>query len=342
MSDKESWVKVIQFTAYLISAIALVFILKTLKGIFIPLVLSIFFAYLFAPIVEFLAKFKIPRIATLFVLLGIISLIGIFGSQIISKNIKEFIKLWPTYESTIISSITSFFEQYLNIETKNFFEILRSARVTELLSSLVNKSLNIFGKILSTLLILIFIYLSYHNYPALIKKAFPEDKSKRIFNIINNINEQIINYILIKTVISAGTGLLTGVSCAVLGIQFAVLWGFLAFLLNYIPYIGSIVAVILPIALSFIQFPHSFLPFLSAIILIVIQLFMGSFLDPEMMGNKFNLSPVVIVISLFFWGYVWGAVGTFLAVPMTALLKIVFQNIDSLHFLSILMSKKAD
>ena len=342
MTDKENWVKVVQFTAYLISAIALVFILKTLKSIFIPLVLSIFFAYLFAPIVEFLAKFKIPRIVTLFILLGIISLMGIFGAQIITKNIKAFIKLWPTYESTIITSVTGFFKQYLNIETKSFFDILRSGRVTELLSSLVNKSLNIFGKILSTLIILIFIYLSYHNYPKLIKKAFPEEKSKNIFKIVNNINEQIINYIFIKTVISAGTGLLTGIACAVLGIQFAVLWGFLAFLLNYIPYIGSIVAVILPIALSFIQFPHSFIPFLAAIILIVIQLFMGSFLDPEMMGNKFNLSPVVIVISLFFWGYVWGVVGAFLAVPMTALLKIVFQNIDSLRFLSILMSKKAD
>ena len=340
MSEKESWVKVVQFTAYLISAIALVFILKTLKNIFIPLVLSIFFAYLFAPIVEFLAKFKIPRILTLFVLLGIISLLGIFGAQIITKNIKEFIKLWPTYESTIISSATGFFKQYLNIETKNFFEILRSARVTDFLSSLVNKSFNIFGKILSTLLILIFIYLSYHNYPSLIKKAFPEEKSKYIFEIINNINDQIINYIIIKTVISAGTGLLTGISCAILHIQFAVLWGFLAFLLNYIPYIGSIVAIIFPIALSFIQFPHSFIPFLAAIILIVIQLFMGSFLDPEMMGNKFNLSPVVIVISLFFWSYVWGIVGAFLAVPMTALLKIIFQNIDSLNFLSILMSKK--
>ncbi len=342
MSEKEHYIKVVQFTAYLISAIAIVFILKTLKGIFIPLVLAFFFAYLFAPIVEFFAKFKVPRILTLFILLGIISLLGIFGAQIISKNIKEFIRLWPTYESKIISGISTFFKNYFNLETRSFFEILRSSRVTDILSSFLNTSFKIFGKLLSTLLILIFIYLSYHNYPKLIKKAFPEEKAKPIFNVINNINEQIINYIMIKTVISAGTGILTGVACAILHVQFSILWGALAFLLNYIPYIGSIIAVILPIALSFVQFPHSFIPFLTAIILIVIQLFMGSFLDPEMMGNKFNLSPVVIVISLFFWGYVWGVVGAFLAVPTTAVIKIIFQNIESLKFLSILMSKKAD
>ncbi len=342
MSEKESWVKTVQFTAYLISAIAIVFILKTLQGIFIPLVLAFFFTYLFAPVVEFFAKFKVPRILTLFILLGIISLLGIFGAQIITKNIKEFIRLWPTYESKIISGISAFFKNYFNLETQSFFEILRSSRVTEILSSFLNTSFKIFGKVLSTLLILVFIYLSYHNYPKLIKKAFPEEKSKSIFSVINNINEQIINYILIKTVISAGTGILTGVACAILGVQFAILWGTLAFLLNYIPYIGSIIAVILPIALSFVQFPHSFIPFLTAIILIVIQLFMGSFLDPEMMGNKFNLSPVVIIISLFFWSYVWGIVGAFLAVPTTAVIKIIFQNIESLKFLSILMSKKAD
>ncbi len=147
---------------------------------------------------------------------------------------------------------------------------------------------------------------------------------------------------MIKTLISAGTGILTSTACAIFGIKFAVLWGFLAFLLNYIPYIGSFGAVIFPIVLSFFQFPHSYIPLVAALSLLIIQLVMGSYLDPEMMGNRFNLSPILIIVSLFFWSYVWGAVGAFLAVPIVAIIKIVVQNIESYKFIAVLMSRRVD
>jgi predicted PurR-regulated permease PerM len=110
---------------------------------------------------------------------------------------------------------------------------------------------------------------------------------------------------------------------------------------NYIPYIGSITAVILPIILSFLQFPNSYIPIFSTVSLLTIQFFMGSYLDPEIMGNRFNLSPILILLSLFFWGYVWGIVGAFLAVPITAIIKIVAQNIEVTRPIAVLMSRKA-
>jgi len=342
MHEEEPWQKVVKFTALLISVIAVVFILRTLQGIFIPLVLAIFLSYLFAPVVEFLARFKIPRIASLFILLAVISVAGTFGGQILSNNIKEFVALWPTIENELFVRIGPFLKNYLKIETQSLLSILQSTRVTEMLSSFLNISLSFIGKLLLTLLILVFIYLTYHNYPKLIKKAFDRNRAYYIFDIIKNINDQIMKYFLIKTFISAGTGLLTGIACAVLGIKFAVLWGFVAFLFNYIPYIGSIIAIILPIVLSLLQFPHSYIPLIAAFLLIVIQLFMGNFLDPEIMGNQFNLSPILIIMSLFFWGYVWGIVGAFIAVPITAIIKIVLQNIDSMRPIAVLMSKRVD
>jgi len=343
MSNNDNqWQNIVKITGFLILAIAIVFILKTLKGIFIPLVMAIFFTYLFAPVVEFFAKFKIPRIVTLFIIIGIVSVAGIFFTQIVVRNIKEFITIWPTMESKIISGISSFLYEYFNINIKDLSGILQSRRVTEMLSSALNISVSVIGKIFLTLLILIFIYLTYHNFPHLIKKAFDREKVRKIFLILGNTNQQIIHYIFIKTVISAGTGISTGVACALFGIRFAVLWGALAFFLNYIPYIGSIIAVIIPIILSILQFPHSLVPLFAALVLIGIQLVLGSFLDPEIMGTRLNLSPILILISLFFWGYVWGIVGAFLAVPMTAVMKIVFQNIEPLKFVAVLMSKKAD
>ena len=341
MDNEESWQGIVKFSALIITTIAVVFVLRTLSDIFIPLVLAIFIAYLFAPAVEFLARFKIPRIVTLFILLGIISVLGMFTAQLIITNIKEFIIFWPTMESRLISGIETFFKNYFNIETQGLLGILQSAKIGELSSSFLNISVAFIGKLLLTILILIFIYLTYKNYPRLITKAFDRKRARYIFKIMGNINEQIMKYILIKTLISAGTGILTVGACAVLGIKFAALWGFIAFMFNYIPYIGSITAVILPIILSFLQFPNSYIPIFSAVSLLTIQFFMGSYLDPEIMGNRFNLSPILILLSLFFWGYVWGIVGAFLAVPITAIIKIVAQNIEVMRPIAVLMSRKA-
>jgi predicted PurR-regulated permease PerM len=344
MAEEESWQKILQFMAILIITIALVFILRTLQNIFIPIVLAVFLSYLFRPISEQLVKIKIPRVVSLFIILAVITVIGRYWVQILINNTREFIAFYPTLESQTLTTLTRWLQEYLHIETPNISSIMQSARLQELFSSSVKISFSALGTFLLTLLILIFIYLSYGNYPNLIKKAFGKDSRRlgEIFEMIRNINRQITQYFIVKTLISVGTGALTGLACAILGIKFAALWGFLAFLLNYIPYVGSIVAVILPILLSILQFPHSFKPFATGGVLIGIQLFMGNYLDPEMMGNRFNLSPIVIIFSLFFWGYVWGIVGTFLAVPITATIKIIISNIEPLKPVAVLMSKRAD
>ena len=161
MHEEESWQKVLKFTAIFFAVIAGIFILKTLRGIFIPLVIAIFLSYLFAPAVEFLAKIKIPRILSLFILLAIISLIGAFVAQILVKNAKDFIAFWPTMESQIITNIGHILTNYVKIDTSTLASILRSARVAEFLQSAFSFSLSFLGKTLLTLLILIFIYLTY-------------------------------------------------------------------------------------------------------------------------------------------------------------------------------------
>ena len=344
MAEEESWQKILQIMAIIVIAIAIAFILKTLKNIFVPIMLAIFISYLFAPISEKLAKIKIPRVVSLFIILGVIGVVGRYFVQILINNTREFIDFYPTLESQALNTLTRWLRQYLHIEAVGVQSIMQSSRVQELLSSSVRISVSFVGKFALTLLILLFIYLTYGNYPNLIKQAFGRD-SKRlgdVFEIVRNINHQITQYFIVKTLISLGTGGLTGIACAILGIKFAALWGFLAFLLNYIPYIGSFVAIVLPIILSVLQFPHSYKPFVTGGVLFGIQLFMGNYLDPEMMGNKFNLSPIVIIFSLFFWGYVWGIVGTFLAVPITAMIKIFMQNIEPLQPIAVLMSKRAD
>jgi AI-2 transport protein TqsA len=339
---EEQWEKVARITVHVILVIAIVFVLKTMRGIFVPVMLAVFFGYLFAPAVEALARFKVPRVATFFLLLIAIFMVGFFLARFIARDIKEFIAVWPSYEGKLMKIIASFIKENLNLDAGAFLRIIQSQRGSRIVSSFMGVSLNFAGKFSLTVLILIFFYLSYRNYPSIIKKAFGEERSEHILGILNKINEQIINYVLVKTFISAGTGVFTSVACALLGLKFSVLFGFLAFLLNYIPYLGSFIAVALPTVFSLLIFQGSIIPLFVFVSLFVIQLVWGSYLDPEIMSNRFNMSPIVIILSLVFWSYVWGAGGAFLAVPTTAIIKIILQNIGPLRFVATLMSKKAD
>jgi predicted PurR-regulated permease PerM len=123
-----------------------------------------------------------------------------------------------------------------------------------------------------------------------------------------------------------------------IGVDFAVTWGAVAFFLNFIPTIGSIVASIPPILLALVQFYPNFWPgLITALVLVTIQLSMGNGIAPKVMGDQLNLSPVVILLSLLFWGWLWGIVGALLSVPIASAIKIVCDNIQTLHPISVMM-----
>ena len=124
----------------------------------------------------------------------------------------------------------------------------------------------------------------------------------------------------------------------IIGVDFAVTWGALAFFLNFIPTVGSIVASIPPILLALIQFYPSFWPgIITLFSVMTIQLGMGNALAPKLMGDHLNLSPVVVLLSLLFWGWLWGIVGALLSIPIAAAIKIVCENIETLHPISVMM-----
>ena len=327
------------FTAVLISGILIVQILKTLKGVFLPLVVAIFLTYLFSSPIEFLAHYKIPRVVTLIVLIIAFCFMGYFGVQVLMSNINTFTERLPELRSELFDAIGPVLERVGNMDPDRLIEMVQSSRLSEFATSLFEKSFSILGMILLTLLILVFIGVTYARYPHIIKNALSGKRADEILDLVKRINRQIVRYVLVKSFISVGTGVLTGLICFALGIEFALLWGFFTFLFNFIPYVGSLVAVLFPIGLSILQFQQPIIPLIAVVTLIPIQVIMGSILEPYLMGNQFNLSPIVILVSLFFWTYVWGLAGAFLAVPLTAIIRTVFSNIDSLRPVAHLISR---
>jgi predicted PurR-regulated permease PerM len=213
--------------------------------------------------------------------------------------------------------------------------------VQQALTSFLTNSISFFGTLVLVVMILVFFYLSYTHYPKIVRKAFPRAQSDRFRGILRSVNRQIITYLEVKTLTSAGTGLFTGFACWVFGVKFGALWGFLAFMLNYIPYIGSWAAVLMPSLFALFLHPHSLVPLYFFLVLVGTQGLWGNLLEWEILGSQFNLSPIVIIVSLVFWGYVWGVAGAFLAVPLTAVIRIIILNIEPVKFVGVLMSKKA-
>ncbi len=166
------------------------------------------------------------------------------------------------------------------------------------------------------------------------------EKGKEIENTFKAITEQVQRYIATKFLISLTTAILVGITLWLFNIDFLIVWAALTFFLNFIPNIGSVLAVILPAVMTLIQYESFTYMLIVAGVITAIQNIMGNILEPKIFGNRLGLNPLVILLSLLLWGYIWGIVGMFLSVPLTAVLKIILSNSGSenLRFISELMS----
>jgi Predicted permease len=148
-------------------------------------------------------------------------------------------------------------------------------------------------------------------------------------------------YLGIKTGASLATGLLVGAFNLAIGLDFYILWGVLAFVLNYVPSIGSIVAAVPPVALALVQLG----PGWAVAVLIVyigVNLTIGNFIEPRILGRRLGLSPLVVILSLFFWGWVWGPAGMLLSVPMTVVVKLLLEIPPETRWLAVLLGPARD
>jgi predicted PurR-regulated permease PerM len=169
-------------------------------------------------------------------------------------------------------------------------------------------------------------------------------RERRVEKTFKDITEQIQRYIATKFLISLLTGLVVGIILWIFNVDFIVVWAVMAFFLNFIPNIGSIIAIVLPTVMTLIQYESIGYTLLVGGIITIVQNIIGNILEPKIMGDKLGLNPLVILVSLLIWGYIWGIAGMFLSVPLTAVVKIIISNTNSynLQFLSDLMGGDED
>ncbi|WP_170464749.1 AI-2E family transporter [Ruegeria arenilitoris] len=201
-----------------------------------------------------------------------------------------------------------------------------------------------FGTVMMmTILYIIFILTDLDDMPEKVRKAFGDaETSDRSLKIVAQINQKIGSYLSAKTLINVILALISFVIMLLLGIEFALFWAILIGLLNYIPYLGSILGVLFPVMLSLVQFGGLWHAGVAFVALMAAQLFVGNILEPRLVGNSVNLSGFMVLFSLTIWTAMWGLAGTILAIPLTAVVMIILSQIQSTRPLAILMSESGE
>ncbi len=317
--------------------IAIILVAATLKiasTVTLPLGISLFLFLLLNPLLNRLEKLKVPRWIGVVISMLILLIVFVFASWFSFFTIDRLVQRLPMYirrfividawaaEKMGLDPGTSFLS-YLNFDWQGL--ILSS------LSSVSSKTINIISKASLIYIFVLFLLLERQSLIPKLKIATPRGKGMRIAVLFERVNRQVSKYLLLKALISAATGLLFYLASLATGLDFAVMWGVLAFILNFIPSIGSIIITLLTIVMAILQFfPNWASVIYVAILMISIQTVLGNILDPRIQGVQLNLSPFVILVSLSIWGFIWGVAGMFLAVPITSVIQIVCANVESL------------
>ncbi len=340
--------KIAHVAFILIVLVLVAIILKNLGGIFKPLIVSIFFVFIMQPAVRIFNKYlKIPRgLGFLFVFV-ILVLVFYFSGILIQANLSGLSEKLPNYEMKInefLKNINTKYDLYpgSSLSIKEILKLIPKSAYSDLFSATANIFYEIVTFLVFVLIISVFFLMEAKNIDLRILKAFGKQKSEKIRRVYKNITSNINKYLVTKALINLLTSITAGILMLIFGIDFFVLWIFIMFIMLWIPYIGNIISLVPPILLGFLQYGSSIHPILFTILIITSSLIWGNVVEPKFLGKRLNISPLLVILAMTFFGWLWGIVGIILAVPIVVAIKIVAENFNATKPISILMSEAID
>lgn len=331
--------------AFLVMASLVVLIagVKAATAIFVPLLLSIFIAVICVPPTSYLERKGVPDPLAIFIVLVAVLLVGSLLVSYVGSSLTSFTKSLPAYEEkwsaqlgAIISRLNEFgIEVSLGVFTEYFDPSIAMKMVANVFSSLSDILANLFLIILTV----VFILLEAASFPRKMKSAFGGSDAGKAMAKFETIAAGINKYLAIKSVVSLATGFIITTWLFILGVDYPLLWGLLAFMLNYVPNIGSIIAAVPAVLVAMVQLNFG-ITILVAAGYVVVNIVMGNMIEPRLMGRGVGLSTLVVFLSLVFWGWVLGPVGMLLSVPLTMVVKIALESNKETEWLAILLGSE--
>ena len=310
-------------------------ILRLARSVFIPVLVAAFLAYFLDPLVTVLRRLRVPTILGV-VIAGIVFLgaSSVFG-YVLYDNTLEFARKIPTYQAAFVNMLTDVVERF-QVLTGDFFEWqildeLKKIPIGSLVLSTLGSIANLVADFLLVFLFSLLILASKYTLTRKLLRSFPRKEAKRLVMVIIRIDKDLRKYVGIKSFVSMVIGASSGVALSLFHVEFAIVLGFLTFVLNFIPYLGSLVAVILPTVIALVQFASITKALWIFVVLVILQNLVAQILEPALVGSGLKISIPVVFFSLFFWGWFWGVPGVLLAIPLMTSLKIVIEDIPSLR-----------
>ncbi len=311
--------------------------LRAAQTILIPLLVAIFLAILCVPAVRWLQRRMPTVVAVLLVVVAVMGVLAGVGAMI-GGSVNEFTAALPQYQARLTDLLRSMAVwlrgHRIDVSGDRLSSIVSVSSVMGMMAGTLKTLAAAVSNVVMVLLILVFTLLEAAGLPAKVRSALGSPGAD--LGRFSVVMVEVQHYLGIKTAVSLVTGVLLGGWLAILGVDFALLWGLLAFLLNYIPNLGSIIAAVPPVILALIQLgPGRAL--LAAGGFVVVNMVLGNVVEPQLMGRRLGLSPLVVFLSLVFWGWVWGPVGMLLSVPLTMVVKILLENTEDLRWVAVML-----
>lgn len=338
-SDKNPGARLLFILACLV---VVVYGIKYAAPILLPASLAVFLAVLSLPIMLFLQHRKVP--APLAIGITVLVVVILFGLVLLlaSQSLAELQAQLPRYAVRLQDLQQQWIraiEARLGLQVGEYVttDLINPATVVDLAQTAVGRIAQFLSTTFLVFLITIFMLGEATVFPAKVRYIFGEGMGEE--DRMSKVVTEIQSYLGIKTVVSLATGLLLGVWCYVMELDFPILLGLMAFVLNYVPTVGSIIAGIPAVLLSLIL--HGTLS--HALIVtggyVVVNTLFGNLLEPNLMGRRLGLSTLVVILSLLFWGWAWGPLGALLSVPLTVVVKIWLENTPDLRWVAVLLDK---
>ncbi|MDR9891405.1 AI-2E family transporter [Pseudenterobacter timonensis] len=307
--------------------------------IIVPFILALFIAVILNPLVQRMGRLRLPRVVAITLLISIIVLGMVLLLAYLGTSLNELTRTLPQYRSSLAVPLQQL-EPWLQragigVSVEELLKYIDPNAAMSLVTGLLAQLSNAMSAIFLLLLTVVFMLLEVPQLPAKLQPLM--SRPAEGMGAIQRAVDSVSRYLVLKTAISIITGLVVWGMLAALGVRFAFIWGLLAFALNYIPNIGSVLAALPPIAQVLV-----FNGFYDALIVLggylLVNLVFGNILEPRVMGRGLGLSTLVVFLSLIFWGWLLGPVGMLLSVPLTIIVKIALEQTEGGRSIALLLS----
>ncbi len=320
----------------LASVVVVIAGLKAAGSFLIPIIFALFLSLLCIPPMRRLQRHGLPASISIAVVVFVATILVLLITLVISGSIDQFYESLPSYQARLDAIIEPAVEWFANrgvdIDPTNIAARIHTGALMELVGETTRGVLSALSNIFIVILTMIFMLFEASGFAAKLVLARGANMSE-----LSQITERVNKYLGIKAWISAGTGISVSILTALFGVDFPLLWGLTAFLFNFVPNIGSIIAAIPAILLALIQLGAGE-ALLLGIGYVVINVVVGNIIEPKLMGERLGLSTLVVFLSLMFWGWVWGPMGMLLSVPLTVIVQIVLDHYDDSRWLAVMLA----